>query len=179
MTEVGHVLTGAAIGVLSLPGTTTIRHKIIHVIAFMLIATIPDWPIKNWGHDRYYFSHSLFVNLLFIFILFIIFFLFKKFRLLGGSWSVVISGSIAWLSHFLLDTFYNHGKGIMIYWPFSNARLALPIPWFDLGIGSLAHIIQVLLIEFISYFPLVLLALFIRRKWNNHFHQINSTEVSQ
>ena len=77
----------------------------------------------------------------------------------------MIGGSFAWLSHLLLDSFYNHGKGIAIYWPFSNARLALPIPWFDVGAGSLAHLLQVFLIEFISYIPFLLLALLIRQSW--------------
>jgi hypothetical protein len=25
---------------------------------------------------------------------------------------------------------YIHGKGIAVFWPFSEARLALPLPWF-------------------------------------------------
>ena len=166
MTEVGHVLTGAAIGILSMPKNTTAKQKTTYITAFMLIATIPDWPFKGWGHNRYYFSHSLFVTLLFIFLMVIILMISRKLRMRIGNWPVAIGGSFAWLSHLLLDSFYNHGKGIAIYWPFSKARLALPIPWFDVGIGSLSHVMQVFLIEFISYFPLLLLALFIRWKWN-------------
>jgi len=166
MTEVGHVLTGVAIGILSMPKITTVKQKTVYMAAFMLIATIPDWPFKGWGHDRYYLSHSLFVTLLFIFLMVIILMISKKIRIGIGDWSVVIGGSFAWLSHLLLDSFYNHGKGIAIYWPFSKARLALPIPWFDVGIGSLSHIMRVFLIEFINYFPLFLLALLIRWKWN-------------
>ena len=167
MTEVGHVITGATIGVLSMPKEITAKQKTIHIIAFMLVATIPDWPFKNWGHDRYYFSHSLFVTLLFIALLFIAFFFSKNLRNRVGNWPVMMAGALAWLSHLLLDSFYNHGKGIAIYWPFSNARLALPIPWFDVGTGSLAHLMQVFLIEFISYSPLLLVALLIRRIWKN------------
>ena len=187
MTEVGHVITGAAIGVLCMPEKINTRQNILHITSFMLIATIPDWPFKNWGHDRYYFSHSLFVTLLFISLLIITFFFSnkrfsrifrevaqirvptteiskepKKLRSKNGNWPVIFSGSLAWLSHLLLDSFYNHGKGIAIYWPFSKARLALPIPWFDVGTGSLAHLMRVFLIEFISYLPLLLLALLIR-----------------
>ena len=162
MTEVGHVITGAAMGVLCAPSKINIKQRLLHLTAFMLIATIPDWPFKNWGHDRYYFSHSLFVTLLLISPFFIAFLFSKKLRKKAGDWPVIIFGSLAWLSHLLLDSFYNHGKGVAIYWPLSKARLALPIPWFDVGTGPLAHLIQVFLIEFVSYFPLVLLALLIR-----------------
>ena len=167
MTEVGHVLTGAAIGVLSMSKVTTAKQKTAHITAFMLIATIPDWPFKGWGHDQYYLSHSLFAALLLIFLMVMILMISRKLRIWIGGWTVAAGGSFAWLSHLLLDSFYNHGKGIAIYWPFSKARLALPIPWFDVGIGSPAHILQVFLIEIISYLPLFLLALLIRWKWNS------------
>ena len=167
MTEVGHFITGATIGVLSMPKEITPKQKTVHIIAFMLMATIPDWPFKNWGHDRYYLSHSVFVTLLLIALLFIALFFSKKLRKKIGDWPVMMGGALAWLSHLLLDSFYNHGKGIAIYWPFSEARLALPIPWFYVGSGSLAHLIQVFLIEFISYSPFLLLALLIRRIWKN------------
>ena len=165
MTQVGHVIAGATIGVLSMPKEITPKQKTIHIIVFMLMATIPDWPFKNWGHDRYYLSHSLFVTLLLIALLFIALFVSKNLRKKIGDWPVMMGGALAWLSHLLLDSFYNHGKGIAIYWPFSNARLALPIPWFDVGTGSLAHLMQVFLIEFISYSPFLLLALLFRRSW--------------
>ena len=162
MTEVGHTLTGAAIGILCMPHKNSATQRVLHIASFMLIATIPDWPFKNWGHDRYYLSHSLFVTLLLISLLFIAFFFSKKLRKMVGGWTVIIGGSLAWLSHLLLDSFYNTGKGIAIYWPFSKSRLALPIPWFDLGTFPIAHLMHVFLIEFLSYFPLVLLALLIR-----------------
>jgi hypothetical protein len=42
MTEVGHVITGAAIGVLCLPGKRPKKQQFLHITAFMLIATLPD-----------------------------------------------------------------------------------------------------------------------------------------
>jgi membrane-bound metal-dependent hydrolase YbcI (DUF457 family) len=172
MTEVGHVITGATIGILSMPKEIPPKQKTVYIITFMLIATIPDWPFKNWGHDRYYFSHSLFVTLLFILLLFIALSFSKKLRGKIGDWPVMIGGSLAWLSHLLLDSFYSHGKGIAIYWPFSSSRLALPIPWFDVGTGSLTHLMQVFLIEFISYTPLLLVALLIRWMSKNEKLQV-------
>ena len=48
-----------------------------------------------------------------------------------GSYIVIIGALIAWSSHFLLDAFYNHGRGVGIFWPFSSSKLALPVPWFS------------------------------------------------
>jgi hypothetical protein len=166
MTEVGHLLMGATIGVLSVPKSVDKTHKTVHIAAFMFLAILPDLPFKGWGHDRYYFSHSLFVSLLLISWLALTFLFLKSLRIKLGNWPVVFSGALAWLSHLLLDSFYNHGKGIMIYWPFSEARLALPIPWFGLGIGTPLEILRVLLIELVSYAPLLMLAVWIRQKWD-------------
>ena len=164
MTEVGHAMTGATIGILCMPEYSIAKQRVLHITAFMLIATIPDWPFKNWGHDRYYFSHSLFTTLFFISLAILALMTFGKARTKIGNWPVVMGGTSAWLSHLLLDSFYNHGKGIAIFWPFSKARLALPIPWFDLGVGSPSHILHVVFIEFLSYFPLLILAILIRQK---------------
>jgi len=131
MTQVGHTLTGLAIGVACLPGRESTRSRLLRLAIFALLAHVPDLPFRNWGHDLYYFSHSLFVNLLFIFILLIPFALLKAFRARAGGWTVLLGGTLAWLSHLLLDTFYNHGLGLAVFWPFSMARLALPIPWFS------------------------------------------------
>ena len=43
----------------------------------------------------------------------------------------MLAGAVAWYSHLLLDTLYNHGKGLAIFWPFGSGRVALPIPWFS------------------------------------------------
>ena len=62
---------------------------------------------------------------------------------------------MAWLSHLLLDSFYNHGRGVLIFWPLSRARLNLAIPWFATLQRPLsqfrAHTARVLLIEVMVY----------------------------
>ena len=80
MTQVGHTLTGLAIGVACLPGKRSARARLIHLVAFGFLANIPDLPLKNWGHDLYYFSHSLFVNLLLILIALSAFIFFEKYE---------------------------------------------------------------------------------------------------
>jgi len=128
MTLMGHTLTGVTIGVLCKPERVSQQWTKIYFSIFVLLSLIPDLPFKNWGHDRYRISHSIFVNLLLLVIV-VVPFLFLKDRI--GGWRVILGGSIAWLSHLLLDSFYNHGHGVAIFWPFSEARLALPIPWFS------------------------------------------------
>ena len=41
---------------------------------------------------------------------------------------VLVAWSLAWLSHMVLDAMYNHGLGIGVFWPFSDAHLVLPLP---------------------------------------------------
>jgi hypothetical protein len=167
MTPTGHILTGTAIGVLFMPDYETKRQKAVHLTLFAFLANIPDLPIENWGHDRYYFSHSLFVNMLLIGLGILAIFAYSKFRSQLVPWRLMIGGSICWLSHLLLDSFYNHGKGIAIYWPFSKARLALPIPWLAVSTDPFFSItfekIHIFLLEFVSFFPLLILAVLIRR----------------
>jgi hypothetical protein len=166
MTLVGHTLTGVAIGVLCLPKHTTTPWKIFYFAFFMILPNIPDIPIRNWGHDRYDISHSLFVNLLFIMIFLIFLGIFTHIRTRIGNYCVMVGGSFAWLSHLLLDSFYNHGKGIAIYWPFSQARLVFPIPWFSVLPSSpppfTPQILRIYLIELLAYFPVLFVAILIK-----------------
>jgi len=77
----------------------------------------------------------------------------------------VACGIAAWLSHLLLDSFYNHGRGIAIYWPLSEGRFELSMPWFSTLHGSWAlddHTARVVAIELAFYSPLVLGALAFR-----------------
>ncbi len=168
MTQVGHALTGTAIAVICLPKHTSGPYKFLHFAAFVALALVPDFRLPNWGHDKYYISHSLFINLLFIFGFVILLALFKNIRAKIGGWVVITCGAIAWLSHLLLDSFYNHGKGVAIFWPFSKGRLILPIPWLSvvkpLPPPITTELIKILLIEFVTFSPLVFLAILIRNQ---------------
>ena len=154
-------------GVLCLPQGATTKRTTIHLAVFVLLANIPDLPLKNWGHDSYLVSHSLFVNLLLIIVATIGLMALRSVRMKLGGWPVMVGGAIAWLSHLLLDSFYNHGHGIAIFWPFSAAHLTLPIPWFS-TVTSLPppitpEMIRILLIEFVCYLPFLLLAVLVRK----------------
>lgn len=167
MTQTGHTLTGIAIGILSMPTGDASKKKVAHVVAFALLANIPDLPLDNWGHGRYDISHSIFVNLLIIGIAVLAVTFLRNVRTRIGGWPVIVGGTVAWLSHLLLDSFYNHGQGVAIFWPFSDARLSLPIRWFSV-VTSLPppitpQMMQIFLIEFASYLPLVVVAILIRR----------------
>ncbi len=167
MTQVGHMLMGTALGIVSLPAQASLQWKAGHLAAFALLALVPDLPLPWWGHERYDISHSLFVNLLLILIAVALLALPGSIRERIGGRVVLMSGVLAWLSHLLLDSFYNHGLGVAIFWPLSSAQLALPIPWFSvvpmIPPITLAHLWEYGA-EFISYGPLVAAAYLLHRK---------------
>jgi membrane-bound metal-dependent hydrolase YbcI (DUF457 family) len=167
MTSIGHTLAGIAIGIVSMPKSAAAKTKVAHLTAFALLANIPDFPLENWGHDRYDVSHSIFVNLLLIGIVMVLSAFLQKARTQIGGWQVLVGGALAWLSHLLLDSFYNHGLGIALFWPFFEARLILPIPWFSVVYEVPPPItplmVREFLVELISYLPFVVLAILIKR----------------
>jgi membrane-bound metal-dependent hydrolase YbcI (DUF457 family) len=167
MTLVGHALTGAAVGVAALPKQASRLRTVIQPAIFIFLANIPDLAIGDWGHGLYYYSHSIFSNLVFIILLLLILTISRKVATRLGGWPVLLGGSLAWLSHLLLDAFYNNEKGYGMFWPISEAHIALPIPWFSVMYGGLIPVtpekIHILLTELICYLPLLLLAILVRR----------------
>jgi membrane-bound metal-dependent hydrolase YbcI (DUF457 family) len=167
MTQVGHTLMGTAIGVLSIPSNKPLRWKCTYFAVFALLGNLPDLDLPYWGHQRYDISHSLFVALLFGILITALFAQLPRLRHQIGGQAVVFAGILAWLSHLLLDSFYNHGQGIAIFWPFSTAHLALPIPWFSvvpfIPPITFAHL-QEYRAEFVSYIPFVVAAYVLRHK---------------
>ncbi len=162
MTLIGHMLTGATIGVLCKPKHVSKRWEMVYFGVFLLLSMVPDLPFPNWGHDRYRVSHSIFVNLLIVVI--IVLWLFLGDRVVDLR--VIVGGSVAWFSHLLLDSFYNHGYGVAIFWPFSKSRLVLPIPCFSTVTSATRftwHGFREYLVEFACYFSLLLLALVLRK----------------
>jgi membrane-bound metal-dependent hydrolase YbcI (DUF457 family) len=166
MTQVGHTLMGTALGILSLPPHASPGRKVGYLAAFALLANLPDLPLPYWGHDRYDVSHSLFVNLLLSLLAVALCAWQPGIRQRVGGPAVLVTGVLAWLSHLLLDAFYNHGHGVAIFWPFSPASLALPIPWFSV-VPSIPPITTAHLreygAEFASYFPLTVGVYVLRR----------------
>jgi hypothetical protein len=161
MTLVGHTLTGLALGIASLPSSASKTRWALPLGIFVVLANIPDIPLPFWGHGRYDISHSIFVNLFLSTLALLAFG-----RFCGNRVGRPVGfGIIAWFSHLLLDTFYNHGLGVGIFWPFSTATLAFPIPWFSVVKPVWPPTTQVILAglaEFVSYAPLVLISLSIR-----------------
>jgi len=129
MTTVGHSLTGISIAVLSLPRGKSLLWYLVVGHFYVFFANVPDFPLPGWGHDSYQVSHSIFVTALLASLLALLLLLpnFSE----QMSRKIVITWAAAWFSHMLLDSMYNHGQGIGIFWPISNAHLALPLPWFE------------------------------------------------
>ncbi len=178
MTPAGHMLMGTAIGVLVIPRRATLRTKAATLAGFALVATLPDWqlpprlpgidhlPLPPWGHNLYRVSHSLFVNLAIGAAGAALLGWWPRLRKWLGGWPVLIGVAAALLSHLLLDTFYSHGYGLAMFWPLSDARLALPLPWFhtlqDVPPPITRHTVRVVLVEVAFFLPLVLLAAALR-----------------
>jgi membrane-bound metal-dependent hydrolase YbcI (DUF457 family) len=165
MTQVGHILIGATIGLLCLPEKTSRRRKAAHLAGFIMLANIPDLPLKYWGHDRYQVSHSLLVNLLLAAVTGGFLGLTSRGRAALRRPGMLLAGELAWLSHLLLDTLYNHGRGIQLFWPVSNFRLALPVPWFSVIHLPLLRLenFKIFLIELMCYLPVLMLAGWFRK----------------
>jgi hypothetical protein len=166
MTPIGHSITGAAMAAAFKPSGISLRAKILCCVAFAVSANVPDFRLPGWGHERYDISHSIFVNLALIIVLTIPFVLNRSLCQKVGGRIVVAGAALAWLSHLLLDTFYNHGQGIALFWPLSSAAVALPIPWFETASQGLpyfeSHTARVWAIEFVSYGTVFLLIVGIR-----------------
>ena len=177
MTFVGHSLTGAAIAVLAVRPQSSCRRVALTLAVFVVLANVPDLPFPNWGHDRYDISHSIFTifPLVLIFSAFII--LSPSLRTRAGGAAVVLAGALACCSHLLLDTFYNHGMGLAMFWPVSSGRVALPIPWFETLRTSLPkvtpHSLRVFGIEFLCYGPVFFAAVFWRFRGNKAGTDVN------
>ena len=129
MTTVGHSLTGLSIAMLTLPRGQSRRWYITAAAIFVFFANVADFPLPGWGHSAYHVSHSIFVTAL-LAALMALFLFWPTFHAKVGA-KVIAAWSIAWLSHLPLDSMYAHGQGIAIFWPFSEAHLAMPIPWFE------------------------------------------------
>lgn len=166
MTPFGHAIVGVSCGSLVIPSKLTLWQRMLSAFLFAMIACAPDIALKGWGHDKYYFSHSIFVNLGLILFLLVAWIALSSLFKLKKNLKIAIGLSCAWLSHLLLDSFYNHGQGIRIFWPLSDSALALPIPWLDVMDASLPyfawHNTKIHLIEVVTFIPILFLSLLLR-----------------
>lgn len=168
MTFVGHSLLGASLAQLTLPPQASARKQFAVLNIYVLLAFLPDLPLPGWGHARYYFSHSLIVNLGLVLPAAALAWYVLKRRRVARAPALVIGGALAWMSHLLLDALYNHGRGIAIYWPFSDGVLNLPLPWFrtlDMhqSMGSRDNL-HVFLVEAVVY-GILFLGVYGARRW--------------
>lgn len=129
VTTVGHSLTGLSIAVLTLPKGRSLMWYLLVGHFFIFFANVPDFPLPGWGHASYEVSHSIFLTGLLASIMALLL-LHPRFNEQVGA-KVIFFWSLTWLGHMVLDALYNHGQGIGIFWPLSDAHLVLPVPWFE------------------------------------------------
>lgn len=160
MSPVGHSLVGLAFATVAMAPSRSVKWRVALAIVFVALANLPDWPIPRWGHDRYDISHSVFVNLTLIVLGLVFWAKVARFRS-SIPFRCYLLGAGAWLSHLLLDSFYNHGHGVAICWPVSEARLNFSMPWFDtleLSESVISpHNLSVYAIEFLAYSPVLMI----------------------
>lgn len=167
MTTIGHALTGISVGLLCLPKRRRSKASLALALAgFAVLANVPDLPAPGWGHHLYHVSHSVFVNGALIAGCALALGWRAELRRRLGGWRVAAGGGVAWLSHLVLDSTYNHGQGIAIFWPLSWARLNLALPWFSTLRPWWAldlHTLRVAATEILAYGLLLLACLAVRR----------------
>ncbi len=158
MTFVGHSIVGLSVAAGAVDGK---KRTFFYCAAavFMLFANFPDLAFRI---IPYFESHSLITVLVILAAGNLTIWFFRK-RIPGLEWKLILLGNLAVLSHLLLDTFYNHGKGLMLFWPVSGARTALPIPWLAIMPSPFfpiteAHV-KVLLLELVTFAPLLILVI--------------------
>lgn len=167
MTPVGHTITGLTIGIATMQKTWLPKKRMWHCLIFILLANIPDIPLPYWGHDQYRISHSVFVNFLWLGLVgYTLRKQIRRFFFPVSVWTSLLFFWVAWFSHFLLDSFYNHGLGVMIWWPYSDGSLCLPIAWLSVQNETWFPVSKKTLmiwgIEGISFLPFVMLAVCVR-----------------
>ena len=178
MTQLGHALTGISLGILGLKPNLRRRAIIGRLAVFALLANIPDIEVRGWGHYRYNVSHSVVVTSALIILAIIAFKVVERLLNRKLDWWLITFGSLAWLSHLLLDTFYNHGRGIGLFWPISDAHVALPMPWFEviqvIPPPITAQLLREFAVETIFYGAFVLLAIIIVKRRHAHSEKMTS-----
>ena len=171
MTQVGHSIIAAAAGVVCMPKDKNILAKVFFILMFIFLANVPDLPLPYWGHVRYDISHSFFVILYLVCLMIPFSYLwcrivYKK----APERRTLLWAGLTIFSHLLMDSFYNHGLGIAIFWPVSPARLTLPIPWLsvqkEIPPPITQKMVRIWLIEFASFTPFLLLAIGFRTCYN-------------
>jgi hypothetical protein len=164
MTTVGHSLAGISIAVLTLPRGRSLLWYLLVGHLFVFFANIPDFPLPGWGHASYEVSHSVFVTGLLASAMALLLLVPGFDSRVGGK--VIVLWSLAWMSHMVLDAIYNHGLGIGVFWPFSDAHLVLPLPWFETLTWPpfTEHNRRVFAIEFSVYSIVLALCLLIRTR---------------
>ena len=81
---------------------------------------------------------------------------------------MIIACTAAWLSHMVLDSMYAHGRGIAIFWPFSDVHFTMAVPWFEtlFLLTTSEHNLRVFAIEAMVYGATLVSCVGLRWAWS-------------
>ncbi len=158
-----------------MPPQMSVKQKGMLLTAFAFIANIPDLPL-----DRYINTHSIFTTTIVVAMLVVLAKIFLRKNPYFTN-RILLGGALAWFSHLLLDTMYNKvgEQGYEMFWPISNAKAALPIPWLlqsdKINVWSL-HNASVAFFEILTFGTVLVLAI-LTRHWLLSNHQTRKKPV--
>ncbi|MEM7584573.1 MAG: metal-dependent hydrolase [Acidobacteriota bacterium] len=170
MPGLGHIAVGMAAGRLHSRWQAA-RSPVVAMVAFTALSAIHDADLIGFSfgipYDAPYghrgASHSIFAGLLLGILAGCLG------RIAGWAWGIttVLACGVA-VSHGLLDTLTDGGRGIALLWPLSTERFFSPwqpLPVSPLGMGVFSWWgLRVLLFELVVFSPLWLFALWPRKR---------------
>jgi membrane-bound metal-dependent hydrolase YbcI (DUF457 family) len=168
---VAHALVGATIAVAILPREMPRRVRAIALGAALAVAPDLDFSapwLLHLGHDWHRgFTHSVFFALLVTALMHVYY--------KAARWRETLSAGLALLSHGLLDSVTTDSdRGVALLWPFSSQRISLgwfPIDGYFFTDGALYDNVLRMFLELaqelIIFLPFLILALLLRRWWND------------
>lgn len=132
-----------------------------------LLAISPDfdyilnWLRIDWGGWHHGFTHSIPFALLIGFVMIAVF----------RDWKVrsYLVFTLAYVSHTLLDLMFTESRGVALWWPFTNYRykLRLPYPidytWSDVSwLEMIVDVLKICLGELLIFGPILFLVIWLR-----------------
>jgi membrane-bound metal-dependent hydrolase YbcI (DUF457 family) len=168
---IAHGLLGASVVAALRPSSEPHRGKILLVGA--LLAISPDFDyVLNWlripyGGWHHGFTHSIPFALVMGLVMIAVF---RDWKL--RSYLVF---TLTYVSHTLLDFMFTESRGVALWWPFTNHRYKLRLPYpIDYGwshaslLATVFDVVKLCIAELLIFVPILFVVMWIRRHNSEH-----------